>query len=152
MFQELTGDIAGPIEVPGALTVRGTVHGDIAVTGRLDLSGRCTGSLAVQLEGQAVVDALIEGQVHVRGGSLRFRGVIGTGLGARPGTDVRLAVGTVINGQSLQGDGSWAPAPTGVPIEFPVDVVELQFQSDGTWMTPHEQTTARRDDGPSGTA
>jgi hypothetical protein len=55
MFETLTGDVQGPLEVKGAVKIQGTLHGGAVVTGSLELDGTCLGPIEVRLDGHADV-------------------------------------------------------------------------------------------------
>src|SRR4051812_38795961 len=116
MFQKVTGDVQGPLEVKGALEIEGTVHGGAVVTGTLDLIGTCHGPIEVRLDGHADVEGVVHGDVHARGGKLRFRGIIDGRLGVKPEADVLFAAGSILNGRRLGGGGSRAPGEG--PLSF----------------------------------
>src|SRR4051794_17473794 len=133
MFETLTGDVQGPLEVKGAVKVQGTVHGGAVVTGRLELDGTCQGPLEVRLDGQADVRGIVEGDVHARGGRLRLSGVVKGKLGVKDGADVLVAVGTVLNGRQLLPDGSFAPLPGAGEYRIPRDAAMLRPNESGPW-------------------
>src|SRR5215218_2280935 len=137
MFETLTGDVQGPLEVKGAIKVQGTLHGGAVVTGRLELDGTCRGPIEVRLDGQADVRGIIEGDVHARGGKLRLSGVVRGKLGIKEGADVLVAVGTVLNGRQLQADGSFAPLPGAGEYRIPQDAPMMRPNENGNW-TPAE--------------
>jgi cytoskeletal protein CcmA (bactofilin family) len=108
VFQTLTGDVQGPLEVKGLVKIDGTLHGGAVVTGRLELTGTCHGDITVMLDGQADVSAVVHGDLHARGGKVVFRGILDGRLGVRDGdADVAFAVGSVLNGRRLEADGSF---------------------------------------------
>jgi cytoskeletal protein CcmA (bactofilin family) len=136
VFQKLTGDVQGPLEVKGAVKVDGTLHGGAVVTGRLELEGTCHGPIEVHLDGQADIAAVVHGDIHARGGKLRFRGILDGRLGVKD-ADVAFAAGSVLNGRRLETDGSFtALAGSG---EFTVlgDALMLRPNESGPW-TPAE--------------
>ena len=133
MFQKLTGDVQGPLEVKGALEIDGTLHGGAVVTGTLDLRGTCNGPIEVRLEGSADVEAVVHGDVHARGGKLRFRGIIDGRLGVKEEADVLVAVGTVLNGRRLESDGSFTPISGQGSFQIPDDAPMMRPQQDGNW-------------------
>ncbi len=106
MFQTLTGDVQGPLEVKGLVKIDGTLHGGAVVTGRLELTGTCHGDVTVRLDGSADISAVVHGDLHARGGKVVFRGILDGRLGVRDG-DVAFAVGSVLNGRRLEADGSF---------------------------------------------
>jgi cytoskeletal protein CcmA (bactofilin family) len=137
VFQTLTGDVQGPLEVHSAVKVDGTVHGGVVVTGgRLELDGTCRGSLEVRLDGQAEVHGIVEGDVHARGGKLRLSGVVKGKLGVKEGADVLVAVGTVLNGRQLLPDGSFNPLPGPGDYHIPKDAAMLRPNQSGPWTPP----------------
>lgn len=133
MFETLTGDVQGPLEVKGAVKVQGTLHGGAVVTGRFEFDGTCRGPIEVRLDGQAEVRGVVEGDVHARGGSLRLSGVVQGKLGIKEGADVLVAVGSVLNGRQLQADGSFAPLPGGGEYRIPRDAPMLRPVENGNW-------------------
>ncbi|WNV74766.1 hypothetical protein [Geodermatophilus sp. DSM 44513] len=134
MFQTLTGDVQGPLEVSSLVKVDGTVHGGALVTGgRLELRGTVQGPLEIRLDGQADVVAVVNGDVHARGGTLVFRGVINGRLGVKPGADVQVAVGTVLNGRRLEADGSFTQLQGPGELTIREDAPMMRPQEDGTW-------------------
>jgi cytoskeletal protein CcmA (bactofilin family) len=133
VFQKLTGDVQGPLEVKGALEIDGTLHGGAVVTGTLDLRGTCNGPIEVRLEGSADVEAVVHGDVHARGGKLRFRGIIDGRLGVKEEADVLVAVGTVLNGRRLESDGSFTPISGQGSFQIPDDAPMMRPQQDGNW-------------------
>ncbi len=133
MFEKLTGDVRGPLEVKGALEINGTLHGGAVVTGTLDLIGTCNGPLEVRLDGHADIEAVVRGNVLVRSGKLRLRGIIDGVLGAEPGADVQLAVGTILNGRRLEADGTFTPVQGSFGFSIPDDAQMMRLQSDATW-------------------
>lgn len=137
MFETLTGDIQGPLEVKGAVKIQGTVHGGAVVTGSLELDGTCIGPIEVRLDGQADVRGIVEGDVHARGGKLRLRGVVRGKLGVKDGADVLVAVGTVLNGRQLLPDGSFVPLAAPGEYRIPSDAAMLRPTQNGPW-TPSE--------------
>ena len=137
MFETLTGDVQGPLDVKGVVKIDGTVHGGAVVTGRLELNGTCRGPLEVRLDGQADVRGIVEGDVHARGGQLRVRGVVTGKLGVKEGADVLVAVGTVLNGRQLLPDGSFNPLPGAGEYRIPKDAAMLRPNQSGPW-TPAE--------------
>ncbi len=134
MFQKLTGDVQGPLEVKGALEIEGTLHGGAIVTGTLDLRGTCLGPLEVRLDGHADVEGIIRGDVHARGGKLRLRGVVDGRLGVKPGADVQFAVGSVLNGRQLGEDGSFTVVEKAGKYSIPDDATMMRPEEDGTWV------------------
>ncbi|RBY86562.1 polymer-forming cytoskeletal protein [Blastococcus sp. TF02A-30] len=134
MFKKLTGHVQGPLAVNGALEIEGTLHGGATVTGQLTLTGTCNGPIEVRLDGQADVSAVVNGDVHVRGGKLRFRGIIDGLLGIKPEADVLFAVGTILNGRRLEEDGSWTPVRGPVRFNIPEDAPMMRAQPDGSWV------------------
>src|SRR3954468_17397206 len=137
MFQKISGDVQGPLDVKGALEIEGTVHGGAVVTGTLDLIGTCHGPLEGRLDGHADVEAVIHGDVHARGGKLRLRGIIDGRLGVKPEADVLVAVGTVLNGRRLEADGSFSEIEGPSKFTIAEDAPMMRPQSDGNW-TPAE--------------
>ncbi|SFL93157.1 polymer-forming cytoskeletal protein [Geodermatophilus ruber] len=134
MFETLTGDIQGPLEVRGMVKVDGTVRGGAIVSnGRLELRGKVQGPLEVRLDGQADVAAIVEGDVHARGGTLVFRGIITGRLGVKPGADVQVAVGTVLNGRRLEADGSFTQLQPPIELSIRGDAPMMRPQEDGSW-------------------
>ena len=133
MFQKLTGDVQGPLDVKGALEIDGTLHGGAVVTGTLDLRGTCHGPIEVRLEGHADIDGVVHGDVHARGGRLRFRGILDGRLGFKPEADVLFAVGTVLNGRQLQADGSFAPLDSSGHFKIPDDAPMMRPDAEGNW-------------------
>ncbi|MPQ99780.1 hypothetical protein GB931_18025 [Modestobacter sp. I12A-02628] len=134
MFDKITGDVMGPLEIKGGLEINGTLHGGAVVTGQLDMIGIVDGPLEVRLDGHADVEAIVKGDVHIRSGRLRMRGIIEGRLGAKPGSaDVQLAVGTVINGRRLEADGTFTPMQPGTEFSFPDDVAMMALQPDASW-------------------
>ncbi|NEK57224.1 hypothetical protein GCU56_04965 [Geodermatophilus sabuli] len=133
MFEKLTGDVQGPLEVNGALEIDGTLHGGADVTGTLDLRGACYGPLQVRLDGHADVEAVVHGDVLAHSGRLRLRGIVEGILNARPEADVRFAVGTILNGRQLQADGSFVPVEGPFRLNIPDDAVMMRLQPDATW-------------------
>lgn len=134
MFEKLTGDVAGPLEVKGALAIDGTLHGGAVVTGTLDFRGTCAGPLEVRLDGHADVEGVVRGDVHARGGKLRLRGIIDGRLGVKDGADVLVAVGTVLNGRRLEEDGSFTPIGERGVFSIPDDAPMMRPQADGNWV------------------
>ena len=134
MFKKVTGHVQGPLEVNGALEIEGTLHGGATVTGKLDLIGTCNGPLEVRLDGHADVEAVVHGDVHARGGKLRFRGIIDGRLGMKPEADVLFAVGSILNGRQLEEDGSWTPVQGPFQFNIPDDAPMMRPQPDGTWV------------------
>ena len=137
MFETLTGDVQGPLDVTGVVKIDGTVHGGAVVTGRFELNGTCRGPLEVRLDGQADVRGIVEGDVHARGGKLRLSGVVKGKLGVKEGADVLVAVGTVLNGRQLLPDGSFNPLPGPGDYHIPKDAAMLRPNQSGPW-TPAE--------------
>jgi hypothetical protein len=137
MFQKLTGDVQGPLEVNGALEIEGTLHGGAVVTGTLNLHGTCNGPLEVRLDGQADIDGIVRGDVHARGGKLRVRGVIDGRLGVKEGAEVLVAAGSVLNGRQLATDGTFRPLDGQGKVSIPDDAALLRPQSDGPWAPVH---------------
>ncbi len=137
MFETLTGDVQGPLEVKGAVKVQGTLHGGAVVTGRLELDGTSRGPIEVLLDGQAEIHGVVEGDVHARGGTLRLSGAVHGRLGIKAGADVLMAVGTVLNGRQLQADGSFAPLTGAGEYRIPRDAAMLRPTENGNW-TPEE--------------
>ncbi len=133
MFQTLTGDVQGPLEVTGLVKIDGTLHGGATVTGRLELTGTCHGDLMVLLDGQADVRGIVEGDVHARGGKLRLSGVVKGRLGVKEGADVGVAIGTVLNGRQLLPDGSFTELPGAGEYRIPRDVAMLRPNAAGNW-------------------
>jgi hypothetical protein len=133
MFQKISGDVQGPLDVKGALEIEGAVHGGAVVTGTLDLIGTCHGPLEVRLDGHADVEAVIHGDVHARGGKLRFRGIIDGRLGVKPEADVLVAVGTILNGRRLEQDGTFTPVEGPFSFSIPDDAPMMRPQADGSW-------------------
>jgi cytoskeletal protein CcmA (bactofilin family) len=133
VFKKLTGDVQGPLEVNGALEIDGTLHGGAVVTGTLDLRGACNGPLEVLLDGHADVEAVVHGDVHVRSGKLRIRGIIEGRLGIKPGADVLVAAGTILNGRRLEADGSFTPVEGRAQFSIPDDAPMLRPEADGPW-------------------
>lgn len=134
MFKKLTGDVEGPLEVRGALDVEGTLHGGAIVTGTLDLRGTCHGPIEVRLDGHADIEAVVHGDVHARGGRLRFRGILNGRLGVKPGADVLLAAGTILNGRRLEADGTFTPVEGPSTFHIPDDAPMLRPQDEGPWV------------------
>ena len=133
MFEKLTGDVQGPLEVKGAVEIDGTLHGGAVVTGTLDLRGTCDGPLEVRLDGHADVEGVVHGDVHVRGGKLRIRGIIDGRLGIKEGADVLVAVGTLLNGRRLEADGSFTPMSGQGTFRIEDDAPMLRPQPEGNW-------------------
>ena len=133
MLEKLTGDIQGPLEIKGLVEVNGTVRGGIVVTGTLDLNGTCDGPLEVRLDGHADVQGIVLGDVHARGGRLRFRGIIDGRLGIKDGADVLIAVGTILNGKQLQEDGTFVSVPKQGSFSIADDATMYRPQDDGNW-------------------
>ena len=133
MFEKLTGDVQGPLEVKGAVQIDGTVHGGAVVTGTLDLHGTCDGPLEVRLDGYADVEGIIRGDVHARGGKLRVRGIIDGRLGLKEGADVLISVGTILNGKQLQDDGTFMSVPRGTRFSIPDGAAMYRPREDGNW-------------------
>lgn len=133
MFEKLTGDVQGPLQVKGALEIEGTLHGGAVVTGTLDLRGTCNGPLEVRLDGHADIEGMVNGDVHAHGGRVRLRGIVAGVLRGKPGADVQFAVGTVLNGRRLETDGTFTPAPG--PLQFSIadDALMMRLQADGSW-------------------
>jgi cytoskeletal protein CcmA (bactofilin family) len=136
MFETLTGDVQGPLEVKGAVKIQGTLHGGAVVTGRLELDGTCRGPIEVRLDGQAEVRGIVEGDVHARGGKLRLSGVVRGKLGVKDGADVLVAVGTVLNGRQLLPDGSFVPLAGPGEYRIPRDAAMLRPTENGPWAPP----------------
>jgi hypothetical protein len=113
VFETLTGDVQGPLEVKGAVTIDGTLHGGAVVTGRLQLNGTCNGPIEIRLDGQAEVNAVVHGDVHARGGKLRFRGVL--------------------NGRQLNADGSFSALEGKGKFSIPADAPLLRPNENGNW-------------------
>jgi cytoskeletal protein CcmA (bactofilin family) len=134
MFQKVTGDVEGPLEVKGALEIDGTLHGGAIVTGMLDLQGTCHGPLEVRMDGHADVEGVVHGDIHARGGKLRFRGILAGRLGVKPEADVLFAVGSILNGRRLEEDGSWTPVEGPFRFNIPDDAPMMRPVSDGTWV------------------
>jgi cytoskeletal protein CcmA (bactofilin family) len=137
MFETLTGDVQGPLEVKGALKVQGTLHGGAVVTGRFELDGTSRGPIEVRLDGQAEIRGIVEGDVHARGGTLRLSGVVQGKLGIKEGADVLVAVGTVLNGRQLQHDGSFSALPGAGEYRIAKDAPMMRPNENGNW-TPAE--------------
>ncbi|MCV2488584.1 hypothetical protein OF117_04340 [Geodermatophilus sp. YIM 151500] len=133
MLQKLTGDVQGPLDVRGALSVEGTIHGGAVVTGRLELRGTCQGPLEVRLDGQADVNAIVNGDVHARGGILRLRGVVNGRLGVKEGADVLVAVGTVLNGRRLEADGTFTQLQGKGTFSISDDAPMMRPRENGNW-------------------
>lgn len=134
MFQKLTGNVQGPLDVRGAIEIDGTLHGGAVVTGTLDLRGTCDGPLEVRLDGHADVEGIVLGDVHARGGKLRLRGIIDGRLGVKPEADVLFAVGTILNGRRLEQDGSFTPVGQSGTFSIPDDAPMMRPQADGNWV------------------
>lgn len=134
MLNKVSGDVQGPLEVKGALEIDGTLHGGAVVTGKLDLDGTCRGPLEVRLDGHAEITGVVYGDVHARGGVLRFRGILEGRLGVKDGADVLFAVGTILNGRQLEEDGSWTPVEGPYRFNIPLDAPMMRPQPDGTWV------------------
>ena len=117
MFETLTGDVQGPLEVKGSIRIDGVLHGGAVVTGRLELRGTCHGPIEVRLDGQADIAAVVHGDLHARGGKVVFRGILDGRLGVKDG-DVAFAAGSLLNGRRLEADGSFVE-PAG-PGEFTI--------------------------------
>ncbi len=103
------------------------------VTGQLDLIGTCNGPIEVRLDGHADIEAVVRGNVLARGGTLRLRGILEGVLGAEPGADVQLAVGTIVNGRRLEADGTFTPVEGSFGFNIPDDAQMMRLQSDATW-------------------
>jgi cytoskeletal protein CcmA (bactofilin family) len=134
VFDKLTGDVQGPIEVKGGLEIDGTLHGGAVVTGTLDLHGTILGPLEVRLDGHADVEGIVRGDVHARGGKLRLRGVVEGRLGVKEGADVLFAVGSVLNGRRLEADGSFTTVEKAGKYSIPDDAPMMRPQADGAWV------------------
>lgn len=134
MFEKLTGDVQGPLDVRGALEIEGTLHGGAVVTGTLDFQGTCHGPIEVRLDGHADIDGIVHGDIHARGGRLRLRGVIDGRLGVKEGADVLVAVGTVLNGRQLEADGSFAALKGEGKFTIPDDAPMMRPKPDGSWV------------------
>jgi hypothetical protein len=132
VFETLTGDVQGPLEVKGAVTIDGTLHGGAVVTGRLQLNGTCNGPIEIRLDGQAEVNAVVHGDMHARGGKLRFRGVLDGRLGVKD-ADVAFAVGSVLNGRQLNADGSFSALEGKGKFSIPADAPLLRPNENGNW-------------------
>jgi hypothetical protein len=137
MLKKVTGDIQGPLEVKGALEIEGTLHGGAIVTGTLDLRGACNGPIEVRLDGHADIEAVVRGDVHARGGKLRLRGIVEGVLGVKPGADVLLAAGTILNGRRLEADGTFTPVQGPFRFDIPDDAPMLRPSENGDW-TPSD--------------
>lgn len=133
MFEKLTGDVEGPVEVHGELEIAGTLRGGAMVFGTLDLTGVVEGPIVVREAGHADIEAVVHGDVHVDGGKLTLRGIIAGRLGATPQADVQLAAGSVVNGRRLQYDGTFAEVDMDIPFGFTDDVTMFRLQPDATW-------------------
>jgi hypothetical protein len=134
VYEKLTGDVQGPIEIKGAVAIEGTVHGGAVVIGSLDLHGTCLGPLEVRLDGNADVTGIVRGDVHARGGKLRVRGVVDGRLGVKDGADVLFAVGSVLNGRRLEADGSFTPVEKTGKYSIADDAPMMRPQSQGAWV------------------
>ena len=134
MFDKLTGDVQGPLEVKGGLEIDGTLHGGAVVTGTLDLHGTILGPLEVRLDGHADVEGIVRGDVHARGGKLRLRGIVDGRLGVKEGADVLVAVGTILNGRQLQPDGSVVQVPQQGRFSIAEDAPLMRPQPEGAWV------------------
>ncbi len=132
MFETLTGDVQGPLDVTGLVRIDGTLHGGAVVTGRLELAGTCHGPIEIRLDGQADIAAVVHGDVHARGGRLRFRGILDGRLGVKD-ADVAFAVGSVLNGRRLESDGSFSPVEGPGRFEIPQDAPMLRPTENGNW-------------------
>jgi hypothetical protein len=137
MFEKVTGNVQGPLEVKNVLGIDGTLYGGATVYGKLDLTGTCHGDITVLLDGQADINAVVHGDVHARGGKLRLRGIIDGRLGVKPGADVLVAVGTVLNGQRLEADGTFTGMKPGSQFKIADDAQMMRPQADGKW-TPSD--------------
>jgi hypothetical protein len=135
MFETLTGDVQGPLEVKGAVKLKGTLHGGAVVTGRFELDGTSRGPIEILLDGQADVRGIVQGDVHARGGKLRLSGIVQGRLGIKEGADVLVAVGTVLNGRQLQHDGSFAPLPDTGEFRIAKDAPMMRPNENGNWTT-----------------
>jgi len=133
MFEKVTGDVMGPLEVRGSLEIEGTLHGGACVYGQFDMAGVVEGPIEVRLDGHADLEAIVNGDVHVRSGKFRMRGIINGLLGAKPGADVQVAVGTIINGRRLELDGTFTPVEPGINFSFDENVTMMQMQPDASW-------------------
>jgi hypothetical protein len=133
MFEKLTGNVQGPLEVHGAVEIEGTLHGGAVVTGTLDLIGTCNGPIEVRLDGHADIEAVVHGNVLARSGTLRLRGIIEGLIGAEPGSDVQLAVGTIVNGRRLEADGTFTPVTGSFGFKIPDDAQMMRLQPDASW-------------------
>lgn len=133
MFEKLTGDVQGPLDVKGALEIEGTLHGGAVVTGTLDFQGTCNGPIEVRLDGHADIEGVVHGDVHARGGKLRLRGILDGLLGAKPEADVQFAVGTVLNGRRLEADGTFTPVQGPSTFSIADDALMMRLQPDGSW-------------------
>jgi hypothetical protein len=134
VFEKLTGDVQGPLDVKGAVEIDGTLHGGAVVTGTLDLRGTCLGPLEVRLDGHADIEGVVRGDVHARGGKLRLRGIVDGRLGVKEGADVLFAVGTILNGRQLEADGSFSPVPKQGKFSIADDAPMMRPQPDGSWV------------------
>ncbi|MGY1838260.1 MULTISPECIES: hypothetical protein [unclassified Modestobacter] len=132
--QQLTGDVQGPLEVTGSVAIKGTLHGGAVVTGQLDLDGTVNGPIEVRLDGRADIKAIVHGDVHARGGTLRISGIIDGRLGVKEGADVQVAVGTVLNGRQLLPDGTFTQLSGHGQFRIPEDAAMLRPQEDGAWI------------------
>jgi cytoskeletal protein CcmA (bactofilin family) len=132
-LEKFTGDVQGPLEVKTSVQIDGTVFGGAIVTGQFALNGTCDGPLEVLLDGQADVTGIVKGDVHVRGGKLRFRGIIDGRLGVKEGADVLVSVGTILNGRQLREDGSFVPVASKGRFSIPDDATRLRPQTQGNW-------------------
>jgi cytoskeletal protein CcmA (bactofilin family) len=133
MFEKLTGDVQGPLDVKGAIEIDGTLHGGAVVTGTLDFRGTCLGPIEVRLDGHADIEGVIRGDVHARGGKLRLRGILDGRLGVKDGADVLIAAGTILNGRRLEADGTSTPMSGQGSFQIPDDAPMLRPQQDGTF-------------------
>ncbi|OMQ15641.1 hypothetical protein A7K94_0208065 [Modestobacter sp. VKM Ac-2676] len=133
MFEKLTGDVQGPMEIKGAIEIDGTLHGGAIVIGQLDLRGTCNGPLEIRLDGSADVDGIVHGDVHARGGKLRIRGIIDGRLGVKDGADVLVAVGTVLKGRQLQADGTFTELSGQGSFRIEDDAPMMRPQTEGNW-------------------
>jgi cytoskeletal protein CcmA (bactofilin family) len=136
MFETLTGDVQGPLEVKGLVKVDGTLHGGAVVTGRLELEGTCHGPIEIRLDGRADIAAVVHGDIHARGGTLRFRGILDGRLGVKD-ADVAFAAGSVLNGRRLEADGSFTPLAGSGEFTIPGEAPMLRPNDNGNW-TPAE--------------
>jgi cytoskeletal protein CcmA (bactofilin family) len=133
VFEKLTGDVEGPLDVTGSVEISGTLRGGAVVTGQLDFQGTCHGTIEVRLDGHADVDGIVHGDVFARSGKLRLRGIVEGKLGVKEGADVLVAAGTVLNGRQLQTDGTFTQLAGQGSFRIEDDAPMLRPQPEGNW-------------------